>query len=123
MRTACVVAGCPGYAVERGRCARHRRTTAQRGYGIEHRRERAAALPGARCEACGSTRGLQRDHVVPVSLGGSQARENKRWLCAACHARHGLRSDGRGGRVVSRPVPTPQETRAPLREGNSGASR
>ncbi len=34
--------------------------------------ERAAALTGAECEACGCTSNLQRDHVIPVSLGGSQ---------------------------------------------------
>lgn len=55
MRTACLVPGCPGYAVHRGRCARHRRSTTQRGYGIRHQRSRhelAATLP-APCGYCG----------------------------------------------------------------------
>jgi hypothetical protein len=39
----------------RGRCAQHRRTTTQRGYGLEHQRARrrlAATLP-APCGYCG----------------------------------------------------------------------
>jgi hypothetical protein len=95
--TACLEPGCSGAAVERGRCRRHRRTTSGRGYGTEHERERRAALPGARCERCGCTRNLQRDHRIPVSLGGSQAPANKRWLCRCpehrCHDLVGLRSD------------------------------
>ncbi|HEX5012703.1 MAG TPA: hypothetical protein VFV72_00995, partial [Candidatus Limnocylindrales bacterium] len=65
--TACSEPGCPDAAVDRGRCARHRRTTTERGYGREHQLDRAAALPGAKCEACGCTRNLQRDHRIPRS--------------------------------------------------------
>jgi 5-methylcytosine-specific restriction endonuclease McrA len=90
----CNVPGCPAWAVDgRGRCQAHRRTTTQRSYGIVHQRERAAALPGARCERCNSTVNLQRDHRVPASLGGGQDPANKRWLCLACHAKYGVRSD------------------------------
>ena len=75
----------------------HQQTNTERGYGLEHQRERKAALPGATCEGCGCTRNLQRDHRTPVSLGGSQASTNKRWLCSCpehgCHARLGVRSD------------------------------
>jgi hypothetical protein len=98
---ACIEPRCPGRAVPggRGRCVYHRRTTAGRGYGRPHQLERAAALPGARCEACGCGRSLQRDHRIPVSLGGTDAPSNKRWLCACpehqCHARLGLRSSSR----------------------------
>jgi hypothetical protein len=99
VRTACASPRCPAFAVPggRGRCAVHRETTSQRGYGAQHRRERTAALPGARCERCGCTLNLQRDHVVPVSMGGSQAPSNKRWLCRcpghACHDAVGMRRD------------------------------
>lgn len=101
MSRICAEPGCPERAVARGLCPRHRKTTSARGYGTAHQRERAAALPGARCEACGCTRNLQRDHRVPVSLGGAEDPSNKRWLCScsehACHAKFGVRADGRGG--------------------------
>jgi len=104
--TACLVAGCPGVAVDRGRCELHRRTTSQRGYGTPHQRERAAALPGASCEAadaigrkCGCTVDLQRDHVIPSSLAADSRR---RWLCNCPqhrhHARLGLKSTSVRGR-------------------------
>jgi hypothetical protein len=99
--SACLEPRCPGFAVARGRCALHRQTEEQRGYGRAHRVERGAALLGARCEACGCTRNLQRDHVVPVSLGGSQRSSNKRWLCRCpehrCHDRIGVRRDREPG--------------------------
>lgn len=96
-RPLCTVPACPDRAVERGRCAAHRQTQAERGYGAEHQAERAAALPGARCASCGCSSNLQRDHVVPVSMGGSQDSSNKRWLCRCpehgCHDRLGVRRD------------------------------
>jgi hypothetical protein len=98
--TACREQPCPRPAVERGRCAVHRQTMSERGYGVEHQAERRAALPGARCESCGcdgGTRGLQRDHRVPASMGGGQDSSNKRWLCRCpehrCHDRVGARVD------------------------------
>ena len=96
---ACAEPRCPGRAVYRGRCERHRplTTTTARGYGATHQRERAAALPGAKCEACGCTRNLQRDHRIPTTLGGSEHPSNKRWLCRCpehgCHDRVGMRRD------------------------------
>jgi hypothetical protein len=101
----CVVRGCALPVVSRGRCPLHRATTTQRGYGIDHQRERSAALPGARCEACGCSLHLERDHRVPGSLGGSQCPANKRWLCRCpehrCHDRLGVRKD-RGSRSGTR---------------------
>lgn len=100
--SACLTPRCPAFAVDRGRCQAHRRTTTQRSYGIVHQRERAAALPGARCERCGCDGGparhLQRDHRVPASMGGDESATNKRWLCRgrgdhACHDLIGLRID------------------------------
>lgn len=93
MKRPCLSPRCPYLAVHRGYCQRHRQSTTARSYGAEHQRERAAALPGARCEACGSTRDLQRDHILPASLGGSQHPSNKRWLCSVCHGRIGVRRD------------------------------
>lgn len=96
----CLVCGRPVAKTYRGRCDLHRQTTTQRGYGSEHQGERAAALPGAKCQACGCTRNLQRDHRVPSSLGGTQHPSNKRWLCRCsdhrCHDRIGLRRDRPG---------------------------
>ena len=98
--SACSEPLCPHPAVDRGRCDLHQRTTSERGYGTEHQREAAAARPGAKCEACGCTRNLERDHRIPTSLGGSQASVNKRWLCRCpehgCHDRLGVRSDRLG---------------------------
>src|SRR4029077_16002209 len=55
--TACSEPRCPAPAVDRGRCAAHRRTTAERGYGADHRYARselAATLP-APCGYCRPT--------------------------------------------------------------------
>lgn len=83
------------FCPERRPCPVHRQTTSARGYGAAHRAEAEAARPGAACELCGSTVGLQRDHRVPRSLGGSDEPANRRWLCASCHARFGVRSSSR----------------------------
>lgn len=104
-RTVCTIPGCPRPAAQRGRCSAHAQTTTQRGYGIPHQRERAAALPGAACEACGCRQNLQRDHRDPFLRGmAREASANKRWLCSctehACHQRLGVRTDGRGGQLV-----------------------
>lgn len=94
---ACSVARCPDTAVARGRCERHQRTTTERGYGAAHQRERRAALPGARCEGCGCSSNLQRDHVDPTLTGPArEAPRNKRWLCRCpehlCHDRLGVKT-------------------------------
>lgn len=101
-RPACLEPRCPGRAMHRGYCDAHRRSEAQRGYGAGHRRDRVASRPGASCERCGCTENLQRDHRVPVSLGGGEDPGNKRWLCRCpahgCHDAVGLRSSTRVGR-------------------------
>jgi hypothetical protein len=96
---ACSTPRCPGRAVPngRGKCARHKLSEAERGYGRAHRLDRKVNRPGAKCEACGCTNNLQRDHRVPVSMGGTEAASNKRWLCRCkehgCHDRVGMRRD------------------------------
>ncbi len=98
MRTSCLVAGCPGFAVLKGRCERHRQTTSQRGYGARWQSISRRLRDGAACVMCGSRERLAVDHVVPRSLGGSNARGNLRTLCASCHARYGVQSNrGMGG--------------------------
>jgi len=103
VRTACLVAGCPGFAVHKGRCPRHQQTTSQRGYGPAWQATSNRLRKGAACELCGSRERLAVDHVVPRSLGGSDARGNLRVLCAHCHARHGAQSN-RGGGGASKTV-------------------
>lgn len=55
--TACLVARCPHPAVDRGRCAQHRRTTPLRGYGALHKALRRRWAPvvaagGVICPRC-----------------------------------------------------------------------
>jgi hypothetical protein len=55
--------GCGRPAESRGKCAVHRRTTTQRGYGQRHRELRASLAPeveagGAICWRCGELIGL-----------------------------------------------------------------
>jgi len=38
-----------------------------------------------RCELCGSSRGLEVHHIVPISLGGPDERDNMILLCQRCH--------------------------------------
>lgn len=42
---------------------------------------------GGRCVSCLSTKNLQFDHVIPVSLGGANTAENIELLCASCNQR------------------------------------
>jgi 5-methylcytosine-specific restriction endonuclease McrA len=92
---ACLEPRCPGRAVHRGRCARHRKSEAERGYGRDHRVDRVVNRPGATCERCGTSDRLQRDHRIPPSLGGDESQANKRWLCRPCHDAVGVKSSAR----------------------------
>ncbi len=44
---------------------------------------------GHRCLACGATEDLSVDHVVPLSLGGSNAASNLQILCSRCNSQKG----------------------------------
>jgi len=37
------------------------------------------------CAVCGSDKRVERDHVIPKMLGGSDHPKNKRWLCKNHH--------------------------------------
>ena len=43
----------------------------------------------ARCSACGSQRKLEFDHIIPVSLGGSNTARNIQLLCETCNRKKG----------------------------------
>jgi hypothetical protein len=94
-RSACLTPRCPGFAVHRGHCERCRKSEAERGYGRQHRVDRMVNRPGARCERCGSTDRLERDHLIPRSMGGGEEPGNKRWLCRPCHDAVGMKSSVR----------------------------
>jgi hypothetical protein len=40
-----------------------------------------------RCQWCGADCGLQLDHIVPWSAGGSDSPDNLRTLCSKCNTR------------------------------------
>ena len=40
-----------------------------------------------KCELCGSKRGLEAHHIIPVCVGGDNTEENLICLCQNCHAR------------------------------------
>jgi hypothetical protein len=49
--------------------------------GLVYERDRG------RCLACGSNELIQYDHIVPWSMGGDNAPQNLRLLCAGCKRR------------------------------------
>ena len=91
MNRPCIVPGCPGLTTT-SRCpaheqewqaARNARPGRQAYKDPAYRRLR----PGLRCERCGSTTDLTKDHVVPLSRGGTNHPSNLRTLCRACNSR------------------------------------
>ena len=40
-----------------------------------------------KCELCGSKRGLEVHHIIPISFGGDDVDENKIVVCCGCHAK------------------------------------
>jgi 5-methylcytosine-specific restriction protein A len=114
VHTACAEPGCPGFAVPngRGRCARHQRSEAQRGYGRDWRRIRRI-VRAPTCEACGTTADLTVDHITPQSLGGTHALANLRTLCRSCHGRIGAQSNRPKGGGVGVPLVSMAEGQTP----------
>lgn len=47
------------------------------------------ALYGNRCLCCGAETGLTVDHIVPLTINGSDLIENKQPLCGRCNDRKG----------------------------------
>ena len=40
-----------------------------------------------RCELCGSRRGLEAHHIIPIVCGGDDSYDNLICVCQCCHAR------------------------------------
>ncbi|MBI2893936.1 MAG: DEAD/DEAH box helicase family protein [Deltaproteobacteria bacterium] len=70
-------------------------------------KEQVKGRDGDRCLACGTTRKLQVDHVVPVSVGGPNEPENLQTLCGQCNRAKGKRRIGFRTRrtTLEKPVP------------------
>jgi 5-methylcytosine-specific restriction enzyme A len=101
----CLAQPCAGYAVERGRCAKHlallppprrvyRGSAHSRGYGERHRRWRIMVLARDRlCVLCYARKRIATatvaDHRVPLPRpnwwDGDWSIENGQGLCLPCH--------------------------------------
>lgn len=68
-----------------------------RTYGDHHRYDTEAwkaqrAAWGNRCLCCDTTADLTTDHIVPLSLGGTNTLDNLQLLCRACNTRKGQKT-------------------------------
>ena len=46
---------------------------------------RRVVRTAGKCELCGSTRGLEAHHIIPIAFGGDDSEENILCVCAKCH--------------------------------------
>ena len=68
------------YSLRRG-------TTANRGYGAKWKRLSQSYLRTHRvCVFCGAVDDLTVDHIVPLSRGGNDDRDNLQTLCRSCNS-------------------------------------
>ena len=62
--------------------------------GVITKQDKADLLLAAnyKCQKCGSTNKLGIDHVIPLSLGGTNTKDNAQILCFDCNLMKGNRS-------------------------------
>lgn len=58
-----------------------------------HIRKEVIASAGGKCAKCGATERVHVDHIVPVALGGTDARKNLQALCQPCNNKKGIKSN------------------------------
>lgn len=68
-----------------------------RGYKLTVIRERIIVRDGAACVKCGCGLNLEIDHIVPLSIGGSEADINRQVLCVGCHKLKSLNEEKERG--------------------------
>lgn len=57
------------------------------GRPLRRSRQRIAQRDGYQCRVCGRLSVIfEVDHIVPISVGGSDDDDNKQLLCVECHA-------------------------------------
>lgn len=88
-------------SVRTGEAIRVAREIAARARGTHTQEEWMAVLAqhGYRCARCGSTGKMTKDHITPISKGGSDGIQNIRPLCAPCNAWKGNRMNENFGIV------------------------
>lgn len=95
----CAYPGCPQVVVGTPRCPTHTQMASNAHRNTSHFRKVAAKMKAAQpwCTYCGSPgtedNGLTIDHVIPLAMGGTNAREN---LVVACYRCNRKKSDAVG---------------------------
>jgi 5-methylcytosine-specific restriction endonuclease McrA len=69
-------------------------STSNRRYLSAELRRLIWARDQGRCHNCGSTRYIEIDHIIPISLGGSDEADNLRLLCRPCNQRSAIETLG-----------------------------
>jgi 5-methylcytosine-specific restriction endonuclease McrA len=85
----CAVPKCPEVVVGTSRCPTHTVSNTQRTSSQARKRAHRMKQEQPCCTSCGSpgtaANPLTIDHIVPLSKGGSNARENLMVLCYRCN--------------------------------------
>lgn len=71
----------------------NKRTTKRKKISLELRRE-VYASDGWACVQCGTNKDLEIDHIIPLSRGVTDGRDNLQTLCAHHNRKKGVRIDG-----------------------------